>query len=51
MWITGVPLGILANKDRDLREHEGDLGGSENGTEKKTTSVEALDYLENTVWK
>jgi hypothetical protein len=39
MWITGVPLGVLANKDRDLREHKGNIGRAE----KKTTSVGALD--------
>jgi hypothetical protein len=40
----------LANNDRDLGERERDVGsGSGSGTVKKTTSVEALDCLENTV--
>jgi hypothetical protein len=42
----------LANNDRDLRERDWDVGsGSPSGTVKKTTSVGALDCLENTVRK
>ena len=42
----------LANNDRDSRKRERHVGsGSGSGTVKKTTSVGALDCLENTVWK
>jgi hypothetical protein len=41
---------LLTNKDHNLREHEGDIG-SGTGTEKKSSSAGALDYLENAVRK
>ena len=40
----------LGNKNRDLREREGDMG-SAGGTERKGSYARALDSLEDTVWK
>ena len=39
---------LMANRNRDLRERKGDIG-SRGGTERKSSSTGALDYLEQSI--